>query len=134
MSSENENQNILSPTTQATVELQENTTTTCGICEATINNNDTKLICTNIKCGKLTCNACINLMFEVMFGQPVLNYPLSCGACQRSFDLKEIDQILVKQERYEQFIACVLPLFWSKDCLQENEKLAQCMLIIKYSF
>jgi hypothetical protein len=100
---------------------------TCGTCDATINDDDTKLICTNKNCGKLTCNACINLMFEMMFGQPVLNYPLLCGACQRSFDLEKIDQILVKQERYEQFIACVLPLFWSKDCLEGNEKLAQCM-------
>ncbi|CAF4374278.1 unnamed protein product, partial [Rotaria sp. Silwood2] len=99
---------------------------TCSTCEAIINDGDTKLTCTNKKCSKFTCNACINLMFEIMFGQPALNYPLLCGACQNSFDIIQVDQILVKQERYEQFIACVLPLFWSKDCLEENERLAQC--------
>ncbi|CAF1104668.1 unnamed protein product [Rotaria sordida] len=99
---------------------------TCGICEATINDDDTKLTCSNKKCNKLTCNTCINLMFEIMFGHPTLNYPLSCGACQQSFDITHIDQIIIKQKHYEQFIACVLPLFWSKDCLEKNEKLAQC--------
>jgi hypothetical protein len=131
MSTENENQNISSAAT--TVSSQKSITITCGICEATINDDDTKLICKNKGCGKMTCNICINLMFEVMFGQPAFNYPLLCGACQHPFDIIDIDQILVKQKRYEQFIACVLPLFWSKDCLEENEKLAQCMYLI-YSF
>jgi hypothetical protein len=128
MSTENENQNISSATT--TVSAQKSITITCGTCEATINDDDTKLMCKNKRCGKMTCNTCINLMFEVMFGQPVLNYPLLCGACQHPFDIIDIDQILIKQKRYEQFIACVLPLFWSKDCLEENEKLAQCMYLI----
>jgi hypothetical protein len=135
MSTENENQNLAqTTTTQAAVSSEKKVTITCKTCEATINDDDTKLICTNKNCGAVTCDACINLMFDVMFGQPVLNYPLSCGACQSSFDITEIDRILVKCERYEQFIACVLPLFWSKDCLEENEKLAQCMYFIQYSF
>ncbi len=127
MSDENENQNTSSSTTQATVSSQKTITVICGTCDATIDDDDTKLICTNKKGGKWTCNACINIMFEVMFAQPAFHYPLLCGACQRPFDLEKIDQILVKQDRYEQFIACVLPLFWSKDCLEDNEKLAQCM-------
>jgi hypothetical protein len=134
MSTENENQNAPSPSTEAAASPQKVPIITCGICEETINDDDTKLICTNQRCGKTTCNKCINGMFAVMFGQPALTYPLLCGACQRPFNITDIDQILVKQERYEQFIACVLPLFWSKDCLEENEKLAQCMYIIKYSF
>lgn len=127
MTTENQNQNISPPIIVPTIPPpQENITIRCGICEEAINDTDAKLICTNKKCGKLTCNVCIHKMFEVMFSQPALNYPLLCGACQNAFDVKEVDQILVKQDRYEQFIACVLPLFWSKDCLQENEKLAQC--------
>jgi hypothetical protein len=133
MSSENENQNIPALAANATIPSQEITIMTCGTCEATINDGDTKLICMNKKCGKLTCDTCINLMFDVMFGEPALNYPLTCGACQHEFDIAQIDQILIKQERYGQFIACVLPLFWSKDCLTENERLAQCMYLIKYS-
>jgi len=134
MSTENENQNAPSPQTEAVASLQKTPIIICGTCEATINDDNTKLICTNQRCGKATCNTCINLMFEVMFGQPALNYPLSCGACQHPFNITDIDQIIVNQQRYEQFIACVLPLFWSKNCLEENEKLAQCMYLIKFSF
>ncbi len=131
---QNQNQNMSSLTTEATASSQKSITIICGICEAIINEDDTKLICKNIKCGKSTCDICIKLMFGVMFGQPALNYPLVCGACQHPFDTAEIDPILVKQDCYEQFIACVLPLFWSKDCLEQNEKLAQCTYLIKYSF
>jgi hypothetical protein len=111
MSIENENQNIQSP-------------------EAIIDGT-TKLICTNKKCGKLTCDTCINLMYDVMFGEPALHYPLLCGACQQPFAETHLNDVLVKHEHYEQYIACVLPLFWSKDCLQDNEQLAQCMYFIK---
>jgi hypothetical protein len=133
MSSESENQNITPPVIDVVAPTQETITVKCGTCEATINPGDTQLICTNKKCGTATCNTCINIMFTMMFGEPALSYPLTCGACQSPFDITQIDQILVKQERYEQFIACVLPLFWSKDCLEENEKLAQCKYLIKYS-
>jgi hypothetical protein len=107
MATENENQNMSSLSTEATTSSQKNTIITCGTCDAVINDDDTKLICTNKQCGTVTCNTCIKLMLKVMFGQPLLNYPLSCGACQQSFDIIQIEQILAKQERYEQFIACM---------------------------
>ena len=127
MSTENENQNIVSPPIEVIIPPPAKSVISCEICESTINDDDTKLICTNKKCGKLTCNKCINTMFDLMFGQPAFNYPLKCGVCQHSFSITDIDRILVKQERYEQFISCVLPLYWSDDCLQTDEKLAQCM-------
>jgi hypothetical protein len=128
MSTENENQNLSSPiTTEAVVSSEKKITVICKTCDETINDDDTKLICTNKNCGAVTCHKCINLMLEVMFGQPALTYPLKCGECQNSFDIIDIDRILVKYERYEQFISCVLPLFWLEDCLEANEQLAQCM-------
>ena len=127
MSTVTEDQTIPMPTAQVTSSSEENTTMTCGICGATINDSGTKLVCPNDKCGNWTCNACIQLMIDAIFSEPALHYPLSCGACENSFDMTQIEQTLVKQERYEQLIACLLPLFWSEDCLEKNEKLAQCM-------
>ena len=131
MSAVNEDQTISTSTAQVTSSSEENITLVCGICGTTINDDDTKLLCPNDKCGNWTCNVCINLMIDVVFSEPALHYPLSCGACEHSFDMTQIEQILVKQERYEQLIAYFLPLFWSKDCLEKNEKLAQCMYLDK---
>lgn len=127
MSVESENQAILSPSVEETVLSQNIVASKCCTCEAIINDDDIKLKCTNAKCNQWSCKVCVNLMLELMFAQPALNYPLSCGSCQNAFNLPDIDHILAKENRYEKFIACVLPLFWSKDCLEENEKLAQCM-------
>ncbi|CAF1219202.1 unnamed protein product [Adineta steineri] len=126
MSAETEIQNIPSPTTEQETSSEKNIIMTCGICQITINDGDTKLKCKSNSCGAFTCNTCIELMINVMFGHPTLNYPLLCGVCQEAFDLTEVDEILREQQCYEQYISCVLPLFWSKDCLQDNEKLAQC--------
>lgn len=135
MATENENQNNVPLTTEMAAASSEKVVTiTCGICEATISDDDSKLICTNKQCAIVTCNICISTMIKVMFGQPALNYPLTCGACSCAFDTTDIDRILVKQEHYEQFMTCVFSLFWQKDCLQDNEKLAQCMYSINYSF
>lgn len=133
MSTENETQIVVaSPTltTEAVASSEKKVTLTCKTCETLINHDDTKILCTKPKCGAATCNTCIDLMLKVMFSQPALNYPLSCGSCGHSYDTTTIDAILVKHELYEQFIACVLPLFWSEDCLEENEQLAQCMYSI----
>ena len=129
MSTENETQIIPAPppTTEASTLPEKKVTIECKICEGTINDGDTKLICSKPKCAAVTCTTCIDSMLKTMFSHPTLNYPLSCGACEQSFDTTDVDHILIKHQQYEQFIACVLPLFWSKDCLQQNEQLAQCM-------
>ncbi|CAF3745589.1 unnamed protein product [Rotaria magnacalcarata] len=117
MSSESENQNKSSPSVETTTTpSQEIIAIKCCTCESVIHDGETKLTCKNITCSKWTCTTCINVMLEIMFAQPVFNYPLPCGSCQYPFDPIEIDRILIRQENYEKFIACVLPLFWSKDC------------------
>ena len=134
MSTATESQTVSPSSIEAATSSKEKVTLICKICEATISDDDTKLICTNENCDALTCNTCINVMLEVMLGQPALNYPLTCGACANSFPTTDIDQILMKHQHYEQFIACVLPLFWSDDCLEETEKLAQCKCLTSFSF
>ncbi len=49
MSTGNENSSISSPATEGTASTQRNITTTFGPREATINGDNTKLICTNEK-------------------------------------------------------------------------------------
>lgn len=129
MSADTENQNTVSLSSAATqtVSQEKKVTVTCKICEATINDDDTKIICSKPKCAAVTCITCIDSMLKTMFAQPTLNYPLECGACGQAFNTTDVDRILIKHQQYEQFIACVLPLFWSEDCLQPNEQLAQCM-------
>ena len=129
MSTETENQNTVSLSAAATQTAppEKKVTVVCKICEATINDGDRKLVCSKPKCAAVTCTTCIDSMLKTMFGQPTLNYPLSCVLCKHPFDTTDVDHILIKHQQYEQFIACVLPLFWSKDCLQQNEQLAQCM-------
>lgn len=135
MSTENENQNNQLLTTEVAMAPSEKAISViCKICESTIDDGDTRLICTNKQCEAVTCNTCIKVMIEIMFGQPSFNYPLTCGACQHAFDTTDIDRILVKHECYEQFIACVFPLFWQEDCLDNNEKLAQCMYFNSFVF
>jgi hypothetical protein len=68
----------------------------------------------------------MNKMIEVMFGQPALNYPFKCGACSGILDEGVFHEVIVKQGQYEKYIACILSLYWAKDCLEQNEKLAQC--------
>ena len=61
-----------------------------------------------------------------MFGHPVVWYPLKCVLCQGKLDENIFLQILIKEDLYEKYIACVFPLFWAKDCLNDNEVLVQC--------
>ena len=49
MSSESENQNITPPVTDVLAPTQENITVICDICEATINDDETKLTCVRIR-------------------------------------------------------------------------------------
>ena len=123
MSTENENQ---IPAPDATPASQETINIICGICLATIGDEDIKLICMHKPCGKVTCVSCIKKMIDVMLGQPALNYPFKCGACSQVCDGRVFDEIIIKQGYYEKYIACLMPLHWSKDCLEDNEKLAQC--------
>jgi hypothetical protein len=129
MSTENKSQIIPAPppTMEVPTLSEKKAIIICKICEVVIDDTDTKLVCSKPKCAAVTCTTCIDSMLKTMFGQPTLNYPLSCGACGQSFDTTDIDLILIKHQQYEQFIACVLPLFWSEDCLEQNEQLAQCM-------
>ncbi|UJR29124.1 hypothetical protein I4U23_010338 [Adineta vaga] len=126
MSTENESQNIPISQKESEVSPEKIIIITCATCEATIDENQTKMVCKNNQCGVTTCAVCTKLMIEVMFGQPVLNYPLKCGACDSAYDMVEVDQLLTRHICYEQYVAFVLPLFWSKDCLNNNETLAQC--------
>lgn len=98
----------------------------CATCHSTIADDEKRLTCTSKRCGKVTCGECVKLMLQVMFAQPALNYPLKCGACRTKFHETQLDQVIDTKEHYEQYIACVLPLHWTDDCLQQEEKLAQC--------
>ncbi len=98
----------------------------CGICEAIIASDDPKLICTSEQCGKLTCLSCIKKMIEVMLSQPTLKYSFTCGICSHIFDQTFFLELIIKQGYYEKYIACIFPLYWAKDCLEQNEILAQC--------
>lgn len=125
MSSENENQTVPTPQQEET-SIQKDVTIVCRTCSEVINDNETKLTCKHIGCDSVFCKNCIELMIDVMFAAPEFNYPLTCGQCSNPFDIEEIDRISLEQKRYEQYISCVLPLFWSTDCLETNEKLVAC--------
>ncbi|CAF1014638.1 unnamed protein product [Rotaria sordida] len=125
MSVSHENLSIMPQPTAATPPSEEKTLI-CSICEATIADTDERLICPNEKCEKWTCFNCANMMIEIMFSQPTLNYPLKCGVCGQEFDRIKIEEMIIKSEHYEQYIACIFPLYWSDECLEEYEQLAQC--------
>ncbi|CAF2666357.1 unnamed protein product [Rotaria sp. Silwood2] len=78
-------------------EKQTESIPTCGICEAIVVDDDTKVICTYEPCSKLTCLSCIQKMIEVMFSQPTLNYPFKCGSCLQIVDQRIIYEIIVKE-------------------------------------
>ena len=135
MSVENEVQNIpVSTTQEATPSPNKTIELTCCICEVQLTADRTNLSCANDQCNQWTCSACIQTMFNVMLGQPATNYPLLCGACEHAFDTVQVDRMLAEDEHYEQYIACILPLFWSQDCLAENEQLARCTYSLPASF
>jgi hypothetical protein len=98
----------------------------CAICLTNIPDMDERLRCLNQKCEKWTCANCANTMIEMMLGQPTLNYPLKCGTCCHPFVRLQVEEMIVKNEHYAQYIACMLPLYWLDDCLDEHEQLAQC--------
>lgn len=103
-----------------------NTVLSCCICETLIPDNKPRLRCASETCNKLTCSSCIHEMIEAMFGQPTLNYPFKCAACLQICDQSIFHDIIVEQGQYEKYIACIFPLYWTKDCLEPNEILAQC--------
>ncbi|CAF4882973.1 unnamed protein product, partial [Rotaria sp. Silwood1] len=65
-------------------------------------------------------------MIGMLFAQPTLNYPLKCGACQTAFNETYVERIIIDQNYYENYVACVLPLYWSQECLEDCEELVQC--------
>ncbi|CAF3274242.1 unnamed protein product, partial [Rotaria sp. Silwood2] len=106
----NENPESTPQQTAATPPPQEKTVI-CGICEATIADINTRLRCSNKECEEWTCAHCTNTMVEMMFRQPTLNYPLKCGACGQEFDRIQVEELIIKGKHYEQYIACILPLY-----------------------
>ena len=106
--------------------VESTSATVCAICEMALADEDKRLICPSEACGKLTCLSCIQRMIDVMFGQPAFNYPFKCGACTVPLDQSFFLEFSIERGLYEKYLACLFPLFWSKDCLEENEVLAQC--------
>jgi hypothetical protein len=98
----------------------------CEICQIDIVDMDERLRCVNQKCGKWTCADCANTMIKIMIGQPQLNYPLKCGTCCYPFDRLQVEELIIKNEHYAQYIGCMLPLYWLDQCLDKHEQLAQC--------
>jgi len=125
MSISNENSDN---TSQQTVEtsLPQEKSVICDICAETIANTDERLRCSNKECEAWTCANCTKTMIEIMLGEPTLNYPLKCGACEQEFDQIHVEEMIIKSKYYEQYIACILPIYWSDECLEENEQWAQC--------
>lgn len=100
--------------------------TTCGTCGEVLVDGDSRLLCPNEECHHRTCLPCFRKMLAVMFGQPAFNYPLKCGKCLQQFDEGAFLELIIKEDLYEKYIACLFPLFWRNDCLQDNEVLLQC--------
>jgi hypothetical protein len=98
----------------------------CSACEEIF--SDEKLhsgsFCEN--CDSSLCFNCTAKLIRTIFDQPALIYPMKCINCGAELDKDQIEKVVVKQDYYEKFIACVLPLHWSDDCLEENEKFARC--------
>lgn len=103
----------------------------CGACESVIMDGDITASC---DCNKTLCVQCLTIMIKTMFGTPTLTYPLKCVNSLHVLDQNLVLQIISEKGYYEQFIACVLPLYWSKECLQENETLASCTYFHHYFF
>lgn len=118
-----------SPTPKLEIPLPQENKLICGICESDIATNHKHLICAKDKCRKATCSECINTMIGILFAEPTLNYPLKCGACRTPFNNTAVETLIVDEESYEKYIACILPLYWSQDCLNDCEVLVQCKYI-----
>ncbi|CAF2501590.1 unnamed protein product [Rotaria sp. Silwood2] len=128
MSTQNEDTEPVVRISTTTMEIPppQETKRSCGICESNIAVTDTYLTCTNEKCRKVTCAHCISTMINIFFAQPTLSYPLQCGACKTTFNKLSVESVIINKHYYEQYIAYVLPLYWSQECLQANEELVQC--------
>lgn len=130
MATQTENTDTTMQTAIPTMEIpppQENKIS-CGICASDIAATEAHLTCTNDKCRKVTCSHCMSAMIRMLFAQPTLSYPLRCGACQTPFNKLAVERMVISGNYYDKYIACVLPLYWSEECLQDNEELAQCKL------
>ncbi|CAF1507345.1 unnamed protein product [Rotaria magnacalcarata] len=127
MSTENDHtEPTVQPTTMLEMPSPKENTRSCGICEANIAAADAHLTCINQKCHKVTCSHCINTMIDMFFAQPTLNYPLKCGGCRTAFNKASVERVIMDEKDYEKYIACMLPLYWSRKCLNNDEELAKC--------
>ena len=119
MSTEHENSLVAMPQPETVV-------ISCSICHEPLVDNDSQLSCTCENCAKSVCAECLERLIRVVFNQPTLSYPFRCLSCACLLDQRVLEDMITKRDDYEKFIACVLPLFWSKACLEDNEQLASC--------
>ncbi|CAF1418277.1 unnamed protein product [Rotaria magnacalcarata] len=128
MSTQNDNSEFIVPSTTTTLEIPspEENKLTCGICESNITVSDRHLTCINDKCRKNTCSYCITKMINMFFAQPALNYPFTCGGCRTAFNNASVERVIIDEKYYEQYVACMLPLYWSQECLNNDEEFVQC--------
>lgn len=95
----------------------------CTACQNVIQQDENHVVC---QCNDTFCAACSKLIVTMMISYPTLGYPFKCLTCLKYFDDNLFLPTINQQGLYERYISCVLPLFWSKDCLQENEKIVSC--------
>jgi hypothetical protein len=119
MSTEHDNSTVAIPQPETIV-------ITCSICHEPILDSDSQLSCKCEYCEKSICATCLERSIKMVFNQPTLSYPFRCLSCAGLLDQLVLEEMIAKRDDYEKFIACVLPLFWSKACLEDNEQLASC--------
>ena len=133
MSEATENSNNTTPNPivlpEVLVEQEKKPLLICLTCESKISDEDAKLTCMKTGCGKTLCDTCIDSMLRVLFAEPELHYPMRCSGCGNSYHESQIDNVLKVGETYAQYMSCVLPLFWSQNCLENDEELARCKLL-----
>ena len=95
----------------------------CATCENVINDEQIRLAC---GCNHTFCAQCLKSIVQMMINWPALGYPFKCVACQQHVSENLILRVIDEHGLYERFVSCVLPLFWLKDCLQDNEELVSC--------
>lgn len=119
MSSENEDQAV----SQAELAPKETPDISCAVCHSVIADGDSRVSC---DCEKYLCARCFTTSIRYMFGNPALSYPLKCLDGIHTYDENTLLPFINQQAQYEKYVACILPLHWAKDCLQDHESIASC--------
>ena len=83
--------------------------------------------------GHHLCMGCSVNLVGLFLAEPNINLPPRCMICKIKLNSSVFERQLLPYQ-LEKYTMIMLSLLWSKDCLQDNEELIHCGMIIKIGF